>query len=74
MKKSTSFIVGSLVGGGIAGFIGLVGGMVLPFELVDKCENHCICWRRIKDGKELVDFYGNTKLFPELKKEEETSE
>ena len=69
MKKITSFIVGSLVGGGIAGYIGFFAGMITPFAVVDKCDNNCICWRRIKDGKEIVNFYGNTNMFPELNKE-----
>lgn len=74
MKKSTYFIVGSLVGGGIAGFVGLCAGMVTPFVLADKCDNHCICWRKVKDGYTDESIYGNRELFPELNKEEETSE
>lgn len=73
MKKSTCFIVGSLVGGGIAGCIGLVSGIVMPFLAADKCEHHCIAWRMVKNGETVLTTYGNRELFPELNKEE-TSE
>ena len=70
MKKTACFVIGSLIGGGVAGFIGFFVGVGTPFALADKCEHHCIAWRRIKNGKEVIDFYGNTDMFPELKKEE----
>lgn len=72
MKKTTCFIIGSVIGGGIAGFVGLCGGMLVPFVAADKCENHCIAWKINKNGHTSLNFYGNRELFPELN-EEETS-
>lgn len=73
MKKTTCFIVGTLVGGSIAGFIGGCVGMVLPFVAADNCDSHCIAWRKNKNGRTELSIYGNANLFPELNKEE-TSE
>lgn len=74
MKKATCFVLGSLVGGGIAGFIGLFGGMVLPFVAAENNSNHCIAWKMNVDGNTTIKFYGNRDLFPELNREEENSE
>ena len=74
MKKTTCFILGSLVGGGIAGCIGLVSGTVVPFLVADKCENHCIAWRMNRNGHTSLNFYGNKELFPELNEEETSDE
>lgn len=73
MKKTTCFVLGSLVGGGIAGFTGLCVGMFMPFVAADNSDNHCIYWRKVKNGYTEESIYGNRSLFPELTKEE-TSE